>query len=58
MTDLPEQQQPEPPCGARPIHGTARCDLPEGHTDQRHSAPLAIGGRLSFKADRRLPGER
>lgn len=47
-------------CGAQPRYGTARCDLPPGHhqpppdgegTD--HSAPLAIGGRLTFGEDHR-----
>ncbi|MFD4738690.1 hypothetical protein ACFWNQ_15155 [Streptomyces virginiae] len=34
-------------CNTRPQHGSARCDLAAGH-DGRHSAPLAIGGRITY----------
>jgi hypothetical protein len=44
-------------CGARPIHGTARCNLPAGH-DGKHFAPLAVGGNLTFEKDHRQPWER
>ena len=40
-------------CGARPVEGTARCDLPPLHPSP-HSAPLRIGGRVTFREDHRM----
>lgn len=51
---------PTPPtCGARPEFGSARCDQDPADCAARgwHWAPLAIGGRLRFERDSRLPHE-
>ncbi|MFE3583722.1 hypothetical protein [Streptomyces vinaceus] len=37
-------------CNIRPQFGSARCDLPVDH-DGKHSAPLAIGGRIAYDDD-------
>jgi hypothetical protein len=34
-------------CNAAPRHGSARCDKSSDH-DDKHSAPLLIGGRLTW----------
>lgn len=50
---LDEEDDAPGPCGARPRHGTARCDRSAGH-DGACSAPIAIGGRITYTAGKAL----